>query len=424
LKDPAVAVTNLWQRQFYDKMMLNRNTRIQIGIGVIAIIIIFLGIIFCSGRGFVPDEGYYQLNVDLLRQYGFSDAFLVHLYGPAGPTYGVLHYILYPLTHGNIISVRLVNLCLVLCAVFLINKILLKAGLPVLGWALMAIPMSFVCGGLALTEMPALVLLLCCILFMLQFNSERKLYQLVLAGICYSCCVLGRQPYLLLFPVFIFLLFYPFRKADIHLILIFSILSLAFPIHCFLIWKGLIPVTGNFAESGGLVYNHFFLACGYCMMAFLFTIPGFIVHPRRFGYSKLIIILVGAIILSLVFKFQYAIMKPVAIRLLPPEWFPFFLNVSFGFLIFLSIYFIGNCLIRYHESNKDKFTLMAYLSMFALLISTISITHQFSSRYVFQLVPFVFIAGAKFNVNQPISNILRTIGLIMGTFALFSYYYS
>lgn len=405
-------------------MSPRQNLIVQNGIGIAGLIIILIGVLFFSSRGFVPDERYYQLNVDLLRQYGLSDDFLVHLKGPAGPTYAVLHYILYPVTRGGVVAVRLVNTSLLACSIFLLNRILGKAGKPVIGWTLLSIPMTLVCGGLALTEMPALFFLMCCIFFMQQFVEKKKPYTLIIAGIFYSFSILGRQPYLLLFPVFIYYLFNPFRLRDTGLLLIFSFISLLLPAYCFIIWKAIIPATGNIAEAGGLAYNHFFLACGYCMLAFIFTIPTFIIHPGKIGYFKLILLLGICVIISVVFKLEYAIMSPIAIKLLPAKWFPYFLNLGFGFLIFMSIYFIGNCLFRFFESFKDKFMLVGYLSMLALLISTITITHQFSSRYVFQLSPFIFMAGAKFNKPDFGSNIFRTLGLIVGIFALFSYYSS
>ncbi|HEY8734352.1 MAG TPA: hypothetical protein VIL90_07280, partial [Puia sp.] len=317
-----------------------------------------------------------------------------------------------------------VNTALLLSSIWIFNRILEKCGRRVSAWTLLAVPMTFVCGGLALTEMPALFFLVCSIFFMQRFVEEKKTYLLVVAAAFYSFSILGRQPYLLLLPVFAYYLFYPFRFRDTALVLLFGIVSLLLPVYCFVLWKGLIPVTGNIAEAGGLAYPHFFLACGYCMLAFLFAIPAFIVHPRRLGYPRLAVLLILSIIISVIFKFQYAIMSPLATRLLPAKWYPYFLNLGFAFLLFMSLYFIATCLLRFFESYKDRFMLMAYLCMFALLISTMTITHQFSSRYVFQLTPFIFITGSKFNKPGISSNILRTLGLVVGTFALFSYYNS
>lgn len=393
-------------------------------IGMLALCILLVLILVFSGNGFKFDEPYYLSNVDLLKQYGFSRYFIIHLQGPAGPTYAVLHYLLSPLTGLKVIPVRLVNFCLLIFTMDLLNRILKRACQPLTSLGMLSIPMTFVCAGMALTEVPALFFLVLSIYLLQGSIQKQNIFLLIAGALSYSFGILGRQPYLLLLPVFILFAFYRFSFRSIGLLIIFLLISLILPVYCFCLWHGLIPQTGRVAEEGGFVYTHFFLSCGYCFLAFLFTTPTFIIPPKRIGYFTLILVLLGLIGISVYFNLHYAVMDTLTEKILPSRFLPRFLNLCFGLLLFMSFYFILNCIYRFFESYKTSILLVSFLSLFILLLSTITITHQFSSRYVFQLSPFIIIVGARYNKTDLYSNILRILGVLLGVSSLVSYFLS
>ena len=400
------------------------NKKPQDWIGILGIGIILVLIFLFSGRGFKFDEPYYLSNIDFLRQYGFSNDFIRQLRGPAGPTYSILHWLLSPVTRLKVIPVRLVNVGLLIWTIHLLNRILKKEGQPKAAIRMMFIPMTFVCTGMALTEMPALFFLVLSIYFLQKSIHKPDLFLLVAGALSYSFSILGRQPYLLLLPGFILYAFYPFSSRSLGKLIIFVLISLFLPVYCFYLWSGLIPQIGKIAGAGGFVYTHFFLASGYCFLAFLFTAPSFIISPKRIGSLTLVIALVVLVGISVYFNLQYAVLNALAEKILSPRLFSYFLNLSFGLLMFLSFYFIVTCLYRFFDSDKNAILLVSFLSLFVLLLSTITITHQFSSRYVFQLSPFVVIVGAKYNKTSLYSNILSILGLLLGVSSLISYYLS
>ncbi len=54
------------------------------------------------------DESYYLSNLRFIDQYGVGKNFLLNMWGPAGPLFTVIHYLLRPITEIGVPGVRLV----------------------------------------------------------------------------------------------------------------------------------------------------------------------------------------------------------------------------------------------------------------------------------------------------------------------------
>jgi hypothetical protein len=84
-------------------------TRIQTTITASGLAFILIYVIF-SSKGFVYDEPHYLSNLQVIEQYGTGSNFIRKMKGPAGPLYAYVHYLVYPITRGQVIPTRLVNL--------------------------------------------------------------------------------------------------------------------------------------------------------------------------------------------------------------------------------------------------------------------------------------------------------------------------
>ena len=106
------------------------------------------------------DEQWYLDNVNILKNYGVSKQFILEVKGPAGPLHAIIHYLFLPLTDLKLPYIRLINIGFTLPILFVLYRIhkLLKAKNAIaatLGFY--AVPMIYVCTGMALTEIPAML---------------------------------------------------------------------------------------------------------------------------------------------------------------------------------------------------------------------------------------------------------------------------
>ena len=102
----------------------------------------------------IYDERIYLQTIEIFEQYGLSFSFLRNWEQQGGPLYAILHSSLAPLTHLDILRVRLLNISLFGLTIFLTIRIgyLINLAYPVL-WSLcmVSIPMTWVLSGMALT---------------------------------------------------------------------------------------------------------------------------------------------------------------------------------------------------------------------------------------------------------------------------------
>ena len=125
--------------------------------------VVLLTCVLLSPHALVYDEVYHLPLVDLLNQYGLSYRFLRGTGQSApGPLYPIIHYIFQPLTNLQAPAVRLVNILLLLLLILVLSLTLQKIfKIPqplVSSLTIMGLPMIWVITGMALTEIPAMLL--------------------------------------------------------------------------------------------------------------------------------------------------------------------------------------------------------------------------------------------------------------------------
>jgi len=116
------------------------------------------------------DELNFVPNVELMDQLGFTKEFLVQMKNQApGPLYQIIHVVLMPITHLKPPAIRIVNLVFLLLIILITSKIIkntfsdLKYHHLFLALNIIAVPVTWVISGLALTEIPAMFF--CCTKF-------------------------------------------------------------------------------------------------------------------------------------------------------------------------------------------------------------------------------------------------------------------
>jgi hypothetical protein len=381
------------------------------------IIIAILGIFFTM-HGYIYDEPYYLSNVDILKEHGIGDYFLLNLKGPAGPTYSVLHYILSPLTHLNIALVRAVNIVLFILSIIVLNSCFKQLKIKGSAIAGVAIPMTAVCIGMALTEMPAIFFLCLSIYFFSKSSGNQILFKF-LSGIFLSIAILGRQPLLLTIPCFIYL--NGFSKKAILSTIAFLIATAALPLYCFYVWKDIIPAEGNYVEEGSLVVVHFLLALGYALICFLIISPEFIRLPFKIKPLIIVLTFIASILISYFMDLKFPVLNTLAAKVLPAAVLQYYPYLCFSFLMVAGIYLLVVFAYRGYEFRHDKIILFSLFACFVILFSTLSIKHQFSSRYVFQAFPFMLIIAERFIKFSTKTYWLRIVGVVIGIASLVTY---
>ena len=213
-------------------------------LAVIGIFILFCLIAFSKTDSYFlsGDESGYFANLELIERYGISAEFLRHFSGMAGPLHPIIQWILLPLTGGVPPGIRLVNFAVLLLILWQFRH--------ERWYRVMSIPMTFICAGYAMTEIPAMLFLL---IGLLLLRKERVgTFDFLLVGLSLSLAIAGRWNYLVLLPAFLFYML-KIRKYSTTDVATFVASSLIFPLWIGIAWRGISP-----PEVSGLPGYNFF----------------------------------------------------------------------------------------------------------------------------------------------------------------------
>ncbi|MHA4843857.1 hypothetical protein ACX0G7_06835 [Flavitalea antarctica] len=387
----------------------------KIGFAVIVILAAFM-----NSQRFVYDEPYYLENVGFLAKHGFGKDFLLLLKGPAGPTHSIVQYIFSPLTQMKFTLIRLVNPLLFLAITWITNKTFRQLGYKSIGWLGMAVPMTAVCIGMALTEIPAVFFLSASLFFLTkQAIGKINLLWMSLAGLMYSFAIMGRQPMLLMLPFMILINGISLRKLPENIL--FIVFSLAFPLYCFSVWESLIPVQGALGVKGELILVHFLFALGYGLLTMFLIAPAFLKFPFKINILIPTAGFLGCFGLAIATDQQYPILNTLAQKILPPAIHEYYPHFGFAVVTAAGLYFVAVLLFRLYQHRSDKIFVFSLLAVGSVLFSSLSIQHQFSSRYVFQAYPFMIILAYPYLRTSNFNLITRILGIAIGVASLITY---
>lgn len=336
------------------------------------------------------DESGYFANLPLIDTYGISTAFLRHFSGMAGPLHPILHWILSPLTGGVPPGVRFVNYVILLLILWLFRQDL--------WYRIVCIPMTIICAGYAMTEFPSILCMLVSILLLKRKNIS--VLQFFLAGLFFSLSIAGRWNYLVLMPVFFIYVGYEIANSRKALVA-FIAASLIFPVWIGYAWQGISPPEVNGLAGYGFFdvkWTNFILcACFTAMMVVLLSPRWFAVIDWKQKNLKMIFFaLVAGNLLFNGFEFLPA--KSVFNRIpsltflhMEQDTILHLISLGFGTMaIVVSLIFLYALFLQIKRNNGASY-LFYGIAIVLILLSTIKITHTFSSRYAYQVLPFLLL---------------------------------
>ncbi len=397
---------------------------------------ILLLLVCINGRSPFFDEQLYLRDVEVLHRYGWGKEFLLRLTGSAGPLYAVIHHILEPFTRLRPPYIRLVNIFFLAGTLILLARTLSLIGFSGRSYSLylLAIPMTYVTAGLALTEMPAIFFLSAGIYLVLRAIAVPsgvylQVICLALGGICMGIAICGRQPYLVLLAALPVLFSGGRFETNTWKLLLLLVFSLILPASVFYIWGGLVPPADALfyhgIEKGGILYRpDFFLIClAYYAIVFLIIAPGFYLKPGR--KMKLMLWVSYILMTALNWKFPWITFMPLhsfaeKIFTLPQVYTSasIFLGAA---LAWIGCYFLLNLLIQLHRKGYQKYLLFFSIGLILIAVSCSKITWGFSSRYAAQAIPLLVLSGSYFRKESVLANVLLVSGVVIGLVSLISY---
>ena len=403
-----------------------KKTSIWIGISGLLFLLVY---ILAATKSLTYDEPYYLSNIELIRQYGWGRDFIAQLKGPAGPLYAYLHAIIEPITGQIPVNVRLVNVILAALIIYFLYKLINHLnGKGYVAFLFMAIPMSYPTVGMALTEIPAMFAFSLSI-FILDGLYKKGSFSIsdcilgLISGGLFSLAISGRQPYLLSLAPFALIFFSKLPVNRKKLTAIFLASALAYPFYLFSIWGGLTPKTGGeIANTGGFSLTNFMLSLGYASILMALLAPDFFI---RLSKRNLVLYSLFFALTLVVFKYTGSHFAPLHNQmqgLLSDRLFSLYQITCPSLLALIGIYFLHSCWSRMLEKRENVVFIVCLLMLLAILFSCIKVTHQFSSRYVFQAAPLFLIVASFYIGDRLIHKLPWVIGLIIGIISITAYY--
>jgi hypothetical protein len=353
----------------------------------------------------IYDERYYLEATKLLDTEGFSRKFLLEYPGSAGPLHTIVYEPLVRLFGLAFPYLRLLSFALLLASAWLLSRVaggtVLACPLPhhvragLIGAIFTVVPSAAVSAGMTLTEMPAVLFLNLSLLLLACTLSASSLGASITfaaaAGLTIGIAVLGRQTYLIVLPCLLMLLISDTRiwTRGVLSLSVFCVVTGAVVAPTFLVWGGLVPPKFAAVDEGVSPW-HGVLAMGYAGLI------GFLITPEIVRGGKWYLLAVVTIATA-IWSLTRAPFMPMhtALPALVGQAGAALVASFFGWAVSLVATYFVCCFSIYLWSSGDNRTVY-FLGLAALVgfISSIKITHQFNSRYVFVFLPLLLLSLA------------------------------
>jgi hypothetical protein len=343
------------------------------------------------------DEIVYQLEqVQMIRKVGWRTTLTSPNEISVGPLYAAIQLSLSPLRGLQAPAIRWVNLvCFVAVLLIIAREDQAPPFKAVLSaTTMLAVPFLWPAVGMALTEIPALLLFtvfVFCFLRLINSGvalSVETLAWSISAGLCLGVAILGRQTYLVAMPVLVAMVFWQPRKWPF--VLICLITALAVCGWLFLLWGGLAPPAWYYRHSPSpFSLTNGMLSLSYAAAATLFLNPRWMMLRKRTAWT-------GCCIVGIAFAYfgrDYANppAKSLLIRALGDQT-----GLLIGFVIgcalaVFGVIWVWNTFAMAWQARQNPRRVFLLLTLVALVLTPMKITHQFSSRYVVGLLGVLFL---------------------------------
>ena len=370
----------------------------------------------------VYDEPYFANYISLLHQYGFTPRFLNSLNAAPGPLSAFVQVIFEPLTQLQPVRMRFVNVLTLVALVLILVMWLKRVGNNywVAGFSVLIVPMTWVVGGMALSEMSAMMFASLSMYLQLRgldaFGAGRSaLAWFLVAGVFLGIAIWGRQPYLLLggVPAIIAL---AERRLSVPVVIFFGA-SGCIAIPLFIIWRGFVAPSQHLAPSFSV--QHGLLSFGYTGICFIL-----LGARSRWLPAKVAIGLVAITIMVNASLSAYTLypVRSIVDRYLAPSVMPLYGNVSGSLFLSCGVLFLAVLLRITWESRKDLKKLTVNSGLLCVAAAPLFDTHQFSSRYTAMSLPYLILAVQPWRQWKLETVMTAWLGCVLGFLSLYGYF--
>ena len=378
-----------------------------------------------SPPNFVYDEPYYANYVALFRRYGLTEEFLDALTGGAGPLYAFVHRALEPLTNLSPVRMRLVNVVLLAVVVGILAAWLKRQNRPdylLASCTILAVPMTWVLAGMALTSMPSLVFASLSLYVLLRGVEALEqgtpvLGWFVAAGVCLGVAVWGRQTALVLsgVPVLLALLDRRLRLPA----LVFVAIVVVFTAPLVIAWEGFTPPNEEADE--GLSLRHGLTSLGYTGLCF------FLLAPRLKWLSWKSLVASAVVAATVNASLEIVVIFPLT------SFVDDFMSATgmaagaslFGsLLVFCGVMFLGRILRIICQGRRDLKRVTINVGLLCIALSPALIANYYSSRYTAMALPYLVLAAQPWRSWGWQMSGAAIAGCTMGLLSLLGYFWA
>lgn len=380
----------------------------------------------------IYDEAWFLATVDLLERDGWSLAFLRKFPGAAGPTFTLVYAGVDSLFGLTFPWLRLVNVALLVATAALIGRCL-AAARPAApepafsGAMLVVLPTTGVAAGMALTEMPAAFFAIMSIALLAHAMIAPRVVAMAFStasGIALAAAILGRQNYLVLLPCLLLAMRWRDGRPDrddLWRVALAGLIAIALTAPVFVVWGGLVPPRTAWSTAG-LAPGNVVRGAGYAGVILL-LLASCIYAPLRqrtwLGALALAAVPVAFMQGGGFVPLHATLMTLFGERALTPVGWATAYLLSFAALAFASCF-----TLHLWRHRHEWLTRMTGAAVLLGLLSNARITHQFSSRYVFVVVPLLVIAAAPAVRISRWTPLQMTSAAGISLAALASYYFA
>ncbi len=390
---------------------------------------VILVILVVSSTGkLVYDERNFVPNISLLERYGLSARFIHELKGQSpGPLYQFIYYPFKSFGIESIVAYRFINMIMCLSVVGFTFKLLRNNNIEnafIKALLLFAIPLTWTTAGLALTEVPAILLAIASVYALnTSVKDKNRIVWLLSSGILLSLSISARTPFLMILPAAIYFLY--LNRYGIAAIVGYSVISMILPCIIFYIWRGLVPPDVQGIQSG-IKPMFVMYTFSYISIFVMIIFPGFYKMPAIY-YKALAVLFIILLAVNIgLLHINFVPMKSLG-RALPASVAGIVNNiVGYGIPSLMWTLFVLHAvasLIYVIQNKNDTWKVFLVLTATFIAITTIKSAAQFSTRYPYQSFPFLLLCFSdKIKLNTGLF-VRVAIGIGLGIISLLSYYH-
>jgi hypothetical protein len=401
--------------------------RVMLGVFLVAFVAL-VALVANSPHRFLYDETCFVDYILLLKRDGLTWSFLKNLHAAPGPLCAFVQTIFEPLAKMRPVQMRFVNVCMLILVSLILTAWLRRkrdaywlAGLSVL-----TVPMVWLVGGMALSEMSAMVFVTASLYLQLRgldaFGRGLSAVPWFLAaGFCLGIAVWGRQPYVLICSgaVLVGLIERRLRVS----VALFVCVTGCFAVPLFAAWKGLVPPSQHLKP--GFALTHALLSFGYT--GFCFLLLG--ARARWLNLWTVITMTLLAMLTSMSFlvnvytgAFALYPFKSLVDRLLPPTATHLYGSLAGSLILSFGVLSLVTLLRMIWESRRDLQALTILCGLLCVVTAPLFDTHLYSSRYTAMALPFVILAAHPWREWNVRALLLALLGCGLGFLSLNEYF--